>query len=120
MKIGSKNWSRRWVIGAGGFLGEVTLRALDEQFWLFRSTEARMVELTDLFIHPQRRSKGWSHELLAVATAYADKQDLDLILRVCAHGKKRGLGNDKLIQLYEAHGFVRSLAFQKYMIRRAK
>lgn len=119
MKIGSKNWNRRWVIGAGGFLGEVTLRTVDSP-WPFKRSAVRTVELTDLFVHPARRGKGWSRELLRVATTYADVRQLDLILRVCAHGKKRGPGNNKLIQLYESFGFVQSLAYQKHMTRRVK
>jgi GNAT superfamily N-acetyltransferase len=114
----------RWTVGKGGFLGEVSLYTLAEDTAAYIPRKGvTCLELTDLFVHPQRRGRGWATELLTTATKYADDTATDLFLRVVSYGKVSGASVEALTALYAAHGFK---PFRRYdpsgreMVRRAR
>lgn len=88
----------RFVIGSGGFIGEVSI--IDGT-------------LTDLYVHPLRRGKGWGHKLMRKAVKWADKGGLRLKLRVHPFGKqtvrsaRKIAPREGLINLYKQYGFRR-------------
>lgn len=104
---------QRWTIGAGGFIGEVTLRAITSANVVNKVKKERdLMFLTNLFVHPLRRGRGWAQALLQTATTYADRSGVDLWLYARPYGCTRTkagrvhrLAEDELRRLYRRHGF---------------
>lgn len=96
----------RWVIGAGGFIGEVSLVAVPPEYPAL-NVSARCALLTDFYVHPLRRRRGWGEALLTAALQHADKHAIDLVLWAQPHGtRKHGrLNASQLVALYSSHGF---------------
>jgi GNAT superfamily N-acetyltransferase len=92
----------------GGAYGEVLLKRLHDGEY----------ELTDLFVHPFVRRKGWGVQLMQAACDWANKEKVDLYLRVCAHGKGSIMDNDALSAWYARFGF-RVCPVGEYDMRRA-
>lgn len=115
--------TERWVIGTGGFIGEVSLYTLayDTASYIPRK-DIPCLEVSDLFVHPKRRDGGWATDLLKTVTKYADDTHTDLFLRVVSYGKVRGFDVRSLTTLYNKHGFK---SYRRYdtsgreMVRRA-
>ena len=107
-------------MGSGGVLGEVTLRSLLNVAFLNNMvpvrTGVRMVVLTDLFVHPAARRKGWACKLIKSAVAYADTNGLDLALEACPYGTIDGACEHSLVKLYKVFGFKKVKEY--YMVRR--
>lgn len=105
-------WSRmkaptiaRWTIGAGGFIGEITLKELSESDYYIRGRSKRkFVELTDLHIHPLRRRRGWADSLITTALRYAKRRNWCVFLRCVPYNKPR-VRVAGLIALYSKYGF---------------
>jgi len=96
---------QRWVIGAGGFIGEVTLFALSEDDSYIRGRDARVyVELSDLHTHPLRRGRGWARVLLETALAHAREQGWCVFLRAIPYNSP-AMNVDALIEFYKSYGF---------------
>ena len=85
------------MIGAGGFIGEVSIVTTDR-------ADAD-VELTDLFVHPLRRGRGWASDLVDAALAFCSRKGWSVILRARPHGRER-LSRPALVRFYAAKGFV--------------
>lgn len=98
---------KRWVIGAGGFTGEVSLQELLPDDSGAKREGVRCVELTDFHVHPLRRGRGWGATLLGEALRHADRYGWDVFLRVVPYGKGGGLDVGQLRQLYHRYGFRR-------------
>jgi len=104
----------RWTVGAGGFIGEVTVRPVTDPAVL-RSVQRKGVPLlflTELYVHPLRRGLGWSHTLIETAVAYAAGEGADLWLYASPYGPKRSGHHSvrrptiqELEALYRRHGF---------------
>lgn len=61
--------------------------------------------LTDFYVAPKYRRKGYGKKLLKKAMAYADKKGLELTLRIAPYGKE-AMSRNKLITLYRRFGFI--------------
>lgn len=85
---------RRWKMGAGGFIGEVSLLELREG----------VVELSNLHVHPLRRGKGWSRVLVQTALDYADEQGWRVWLRITPYNNPT-LDEHALRRFYAGFGF---------------
>jgi GNAT superfamily N-acetyltransferase len=97
---------QRWKMGAGGFIGEVSLFALAEsdQYVRGRGDDRMYVELSNFYVHPLRRGRGWGRELLTTAIAYAQGSGWVIFLRVVPYGRSPS-SVDELLVLYRQHGF---------------
>lgn len=97
--------TERWIIGAGGFIGEVYLCEPPPE----AGPDLRrrpMLFMTDLWVHPLRRGRGWASELLHAATTWADSRRIDLwtyVLRFDDRPSAMSVG--RLKALYEGRGF---------------
>jgi GNAT superfamily N-acetyltransferase len=106
VKIASKGWVKRWVIGAGGFIGEVSLaQASYCEASTFSRKGVRCVVLTNLYVHPLRRGNNWADSLMRQAVAYADRHQLDLVLTVKPHGPHPRASRRALEEFYLKFGF---------------
>lgn len=96
---------QRWVIGEGGFIGEVSLYELAESdtYIKGRSTQ-KFVELTNLHIHPLRRGRGWADSLITAALRYARRNGWCVFLRAIPYNKPR-VRIEGLIEMYGKYGF---------------
>jgi GNAT superfamily N-acetyltransferase len=95
----------RYVIGAGGFIGEVTLFELSpEDFYVRGRDRRRYVELSDLHVHPLRRRRGWADVLIKAALREARNRDWPVFLRAIPYNKP-ALDKDDLIAFYKRYGF---------------
>lgn len=61
-------------------------------------------ELTDVYVHPFIRKKGYAHEIMRMVIAYANRNKMTLRLRVQSYGKMR---NRALYEFYARYGFKR-------------
>lgn len=92
--------SERWKIGAGGFIGEVSLRSVADD----DAYTGADVELTDLHVHPLRRGRGWGRELVQCALAHAQRRRWVVFLRAVPYGSKPA-SLRQLIAFYKSCGF---------------
>lgn len=96
---------QRWVIGNGGFIGEVSLFVLAESDHYIKGRSQRhYVELSNLYVHPKRRGRGWARELLTVAIQYAREREWIIFIRAIPYGKDHG-ELDELLATYRRYGF---------------
>lgn len=104
----------RWTVGAGGFIGEVTVRPVTDPDVLraVQRPGVPLLFLTELFVHPMRRGRGWSHALLQAAIQHAAAEGADLWLYASPYGSKRAghrsvhrPTTEELEALYSRHGF---------------
>jgi len=96
----------RFVMGAGGFLGEVSLKAAPEEALALARPGRPLWFLTDLFVHPLRRKDGWGRSLMRSAVGYADRKGADLWLYARPHGRAPRMSEEQLAVFYFDHGFV--------------
>jgi GNAT superfamily N-acetyltransferase len=117
----------RWTTGSGGFLGEVSLVEPDE--WdakTYARKGVELLEMTDVYVHPLRRGRGWARELVQTAILHADKEGLDLFLRTIAYGKTQhrrrwgALSTEELAAFYAKFGFKARKDDPRVMVRRVK
>lgn len=119
----------RWTVGSGGFIGEVTLLTVDETNYdlhLTRRKSVPLLELTDLYVHPLRRGRGWAQELLTTAVEWADAHQTDLVLRTAAYGPHKDrnkrpvprMTKEELQVFYARFGFKSRKADPCIMVRR--
>ena len=112
---------QRWVIGAGGFIGEASLITADPTLKLPAGMQA--CELTDVYVHPMRRGNGWARAVVETALAHADAHRWMVVLRVAAHGKRGRWGAltpDQLRTFYGSLGFKSTKADPDIMVRRVR
>jgi len=96
---------QRWTIGKGGFIGEVSLFELAEADMYVKGRSKRTyVELSNLYVHPLRRGRGWARELLKVAIAHARQNNHVVFLRAVPYGTAPHTLGD-LLALYARYGF---------------
>ena len=96
---------KRWKIGAGGFIGEVSLFELSNEDLYVRGRDRRkFVELSDLHVHPLRRGKGWGRELLSTALTHAQRYDWCVFIRVIPYAADP-MELDCLMDFYKRYGF---------------
>ncbi len=96
---------QRWTMGAGGFIGEVSLFKLSAQDEHIAQRFPDTVELSDLYVHPLRRGKGWARILLRSAIAHAAINEWNVFIRVIPYGKEPIISLEDLIAFYKQHGF---------------
>lgn len=109
---------QRWVVGEGGFIGEVSLYELSEQDVHVRGRDKRhYVELTNLHIHPLRRGRGWADSLITAALRYARRNGYCVFLRCVPYNKPR-VKVAGLISLYGKYGFKSLKHDNREMVRR--
>jgi GNAT superfamily N-acetyltransferase len=114
----------RWVVGEGGFIGEASLIELSVDEHRRYSRRGRFIcELTDVYVHPLRRGRGWARVVVEAALDYADAEGWDVFLRVVTYGKdsQRGphrLDVESLIAFYGRLGFVGRRDDPRCMVRR--
>lgn len=96
----------RWVVGTGGFLGEATLQGLLETDYYVRRSdeEPSYVELTNVYVHPQRRGRGWGAAVVEAALTHAERRGWPVFLRAIPYGKEPA-DLDQLIRFYRSYGF---------------
>jgi GNAT superfamily N-acetyltransferase len=105
------------VIGAGGFVGEASIQVPEENDLELRRLQRKaypLAELTDVYVHPLRRGRGWAKTLAAWAVTYAQYHRLDLVLRVLPYGTRK-LCNGTTVQLMsqaELTAFYASFGFK--------
>lgn len=121
----------RWVVGAGGFLGEasvVEVPALNADMYRTARPAVRLLELTDVYVHPLRRGRGWATRLLQSAVDWADGAGVDLVLRACPYGPLADRGGRALTRLdsaalakfYVSYGFRPRKGDLHIMVRRCR
>lgn len=62
--------------------------------------------LTDLYVDPVHRGKGYSNRLMNKALSWADRRGLRLSLRVSPYGRGKLLPSWELVKFYERYGFA--------------
>ena len=75
-----------------------------DRYVVGRDTARTYVELTNLYVHPLRRGRGWANELLSTAKEFAYDNNWNLFLRAVPYGKDP-CEVEQLIALYKRHGF---------------
>lgn len=109
----------RWVVAQDGLEGEVSLCALSVYEDPGLMNGSRMLELTDLWVEPKARGRGWGVELLRAACAWADDNHADLFIRVVAYGRERPRAEVvDLMKFYSRAGFVSRRSDQREMVRK--
>jgi GNAT superfamily N-acetyltransferase len=115
--------SVRWVIGAGGFIGEASITPVTKRDVLAYCQKDRpLAFLSDVRVHPLRRGRGWSDKLLRAVTRHCDRNGIDLWLYAKPFGPRPRPAVDDLARLYRRHGF-RAYTWGDYdneMVRRAR
>ncbi len=107
---------QRWTIGAGGFIGEVSLFELSiEDEYVRHGSKAIYVELSDLHVHSMRRGLGWAHLLVSAALQEAQRQGWRVFLRAIPYNKPT-LNRDALIAFYRGWGFKSTKLDEREMI----
>lgn len=116
---------QRWTVGKGGFIGEASLVHMDELEVRIHQRKGRFIcELTDVYVHPMRRGKGWARSVVQAAIEHADAEGWDVFLRVVSYGTKsakggrRKLAPEELMAFYGRFGFVSRKAAPRCMVRR--
>jgi GNAT superfamily N-acetyltransferase len=98
----------KWVVGNGGFKGQVLLCHPTEAICSFVRPRqgVKLIEVADLYVHPLRRGSGWARELMSAALEYVDIKCLDVALRVAPHGSRSATPTpDALKRFYASFGF---------------
>lgn len=67
-----------------------------------RRKSTPLLELTDMYVHPLRRGRGWAQELLNTAVTWADTHQTDLILRAAAYGPQKDRNKRPMPRLNKA------------------
>ena len=88
---------RRWTHGRGRAHKTVSL--------IISDYEDADVEITDLYVHPSQRGRGWARWLVDQAIDHCLARNYRVVVRVRAHGKK-GLTQKELEAFYRRVGFV--------------
>lgn len=113
------NLIQRWTVGAGGFIGEVSLFHLSEyDLYVCKRYKYTFVELSNLHVHPLRRGRGWADTLMHAAIAHAEENAWGLFLR-CVPYNKPLLTADELIAFYKRYGFKSTRNDPREMLRPA-
>lgn len=97
----------RFVVGTGGFIGEATLERDSNDNDDLRKAAFEFT-LTNVFVHPLRRNRGWGHQLMRTVCAFADHNGFQLRLIVMPHGVGEHLDRAALEAFYAGYGFVRT------------
>ena len=99
---------QRFTIGAGGFIGEVSLFELSQEDSYVRAAlgcTCKCVELSNLHVHPLRRCKGWGRELLSTALCHAQRHKWAVFIRVIPYAKD-SIDLECLTKFYKRYGFT--------------
>jgi ribosomal protein S18 acetylase RimI-like enzyme len=117
----SVNLIQRWTIGAGGFIGEVSLFRLTEWDMYVRGKDTRTyVTLSNLHVHPLRRGRGWARLLMQAALTHAMDRGWCVFIRVVPYANGDAMDVDQLIAFYKSYGFVSTRRDPREMVRRWK
>lgn len=117
----------RFVVGAGGFIGEVSFYPAPEEALHLKRRGRPLWFLNDLYVHPLRRGRGWSNRLMCAALAHADDHKADVWLYAKPYGPRRTkdgrpvgrMEQEKLALFYTEWGFdLLSLKPVMEMLRR--
>ena len=117
---------KRFVVGTGGFVGEASLAKLDANELTHRRDGIFMVGLTDVYVHPLRRRRGWGRKVLKLAVRWADSRRCDVYTYIQPYGPthlKDGRevsapDPETLRKLYNEYGFKTSRRDSSVMVRR--
>lgn len=73
-----------------------------------------------LWVHRLCRGRGWAHQLMQAATAWAERVGVDLQLYVASYSGGPRLNNAQLVKFYNQYGFRRMpcKGGSTYMVRR--
>jgi GNAT superfamily N-acetyltransferase len=114
---------KRFTVGSGGFLGEVSLYTNN-----YTSAQPTYtLYMSDFHVHPMRRELGWGTLLLAECTSWADAEGAAVITYARPFGRKRNkFGTQRaraeegdLERFYKSFGFRRCAALeQPYTLKR--
>ena len=111
---------KRWTIGEGGFVGEVSLFNLSVEDNYVRGRDQRVyVELSNFHVHPLRRKLGWGKILLRAALRHAERRKWSVFIRVIPYSKIRP-DFERLMKLYTDHGFVKTKNDPREMVLKYK
>lgn len=98
--------ARRFVMQEGSLSGEVSLMVpTNDQRTHTRTAYGDVLELSNLYVDPRRRGRGWAAILMQAACSHADREGINLILSVRPYGKKPGVPAELLSKWYERFGF---------------
>jgi ribosomal protein S18 acetylase RimI-like enzyme len=107
---------QRWVIGDGGFIGEVSLFEMaEDDKYVITNKVLKYVELSDLHVHPLRRKSGWAHALMTIALKYAKRKGYRVFLRAIPYSKPK-IKQEALIAFYKQYGFKSTRLDQREMM----
>lgn len=98
----------RWYAGPPRARGSVLLAACDAATLQAHSRpDTELLFLTELWVPPNGRGRGYAHALLSAATEWATKEHVDLWLYCAPHGPEPRLTEKQLQALYRSYGFRR-------------
>lgn len=115
---------RRWKLGVGGFIGEASVVEPSEDLEAFKRKRRRLLELTDVYVHPLRRGLGWAAALVRSAVQWVNSRGIDLVLRAQPYGPTADRNKRKFSKMQEAHliefyaGFGFRLCVRNVMVSR--
>jgi GNAT superfamily N-acetyltransferase len=109
----------RLVMGRGGFIGELSLTEVFPALERYRNGN-RLVMLTEFYVHPLRRRRGWGKELLDNMVRLVDKKGWDVLTYARSYGIGRKPKDEELVQLYRRYGFRSAGRDDTYLVRRCR
>jgi GNAT superfamily N-acetyltransferase len=88
------------AIGCGKLVGHVQLLSQD-----YLDAEYPCVELTDLYVSPKARGRGWGKYLVQMALLYAGSKNCAVYLWAFPYARHPSLDEADLIAVYHSMGF---------------
>lgn len=98
----------RWYVGPSRARGSVILAACDvDTLQAHARVGTELLFLTELWVPPNARGRGYAGELLRAATTWATEAGVDLWLYCAPHGPAPRLTETELQTLYRRYRFRR-------------
>ena len=102
------NAIHRWTCGATRAQGSVVLTAIpDEEVGLLARPGCKLLFLTELWVPPCARGRGYAGTLLTAVAKWADSTQTDLWLYCSEHGPEPRFTREQLRGMYAKYGFKR-------------
>jgi ribosomal protein S18 acetylase RimI-like enzyme len=84
-----------------------------EQFHAYYDADNNSIYLTDIYILPQFRSKGWGQKIMRELIAFADAKKLPVVLIPVAESFNNK-ARSRLIKFYKMFGFIENRGNSKF------